>query len=303
MGDLWPCQARGRAVLMLDHANNALPRQNLRLMQGYADRLLSGMSTPSFMATLCRDPHFGQRQFPAFADLYLAGEMFPLALFAQLRSRFPTQRLWNSYGPSETTCLTHSQLLPGHALSAGQLSCFEAASARCRVEVWNAADEPAWNEPGEVVIFGPQVAAGYLPADSPQNRAFGARNGERCYRSGDLGTLDSDGHLWLHGRMDRQVKVNGNRVELPEIELRALCCQGVNEAVAMVKELGGRTELLLFVGGSATPLALREDLARHLPPYMLPHHIHCLEHLPLNRNGKLDGTHLLEATQSQESPG
>jgi D-alanine--poly(phosphoribitol) ligase subunit 1 len=302
MGDLWPCLARGRAVLMLDHANNALPRQNLRLMQGYSGRLLSGLGTPSFLSTLCRDPLFEQRQFPALADLYLAGEVIPPALFAQLQQRFPGTRLWNGYGPSETTCLTHTQLLAGHALSAAQLSCFEPGSARCRVEVWNTAGEPAWDEPGEVVIFGPQVAAGYLPTDLPQNRAFVEHNGERCYRSGDRGTLDAAGNLWLRGRSDRQIKINGNRVELPEIELRALCCHGVNAAVVVVRCSGDRTELLLFVGGTTSSLALREYLARHLPPYMLPHQIHCRDRLPFNRNGKIDSARLLNETVRQEHP-
>jgi D-alanine--poly(phosphoribitol) ligase subunit 1 len=170
------------------------------------------------------------------------------------------------------------------------------------VEVWNTTGDPVWDQPGEVVIFGPQVAPGYLPADLPQNRAFVERNGERCYRSGDRGTLDAAGNLWLRGRSDRQIKINGNRVELPEIELHALGCHGVNEAVVVVSCSGDRTELLLFVGGTTSSLALREYLARHLPPYMLPHQIHCRDRLPFNRNGKIDSARLLDETVRQEHP-
>lgn len=301
MLDLWPVLSRGRGVLMLDHANNALPRQNLRLMQRYAARLRSAMATPSFMATLCRDALFRAEGFPALADIYIAGEAAPPALCAQLFERFPAARRWNGYGPSETTCMSHTQALAPEVRSAAALSSFDAASAHCRVEVWNAAGEPVIGEAGEVVIFGPQVAGGYLPASLPQNRAFGERNGERYYRSGDGGTLDADGRLWLHGRLDRQVKINGNRVELAEIERRALACPGVEEAVAMAHQDDGGVELLLFVGGAAEAAALAGYLARHLPPYMLPRRIFHSQALPFNRNGKIDRARLLaEASRAQE---
>lgn len=103
------------------------------------------------------------------------------------------------------------------------------------------------------------------------------------YRTGDRVRIE-DGNLVHLGRIDRQVKVRGYRVELGEIEFALRSLDGVLEAAVVAREGG----LHAFHVGEGTPETLRVSLARSLPGYMVPAEFHRVDSLPLNVNGKTD---------------
>jgi D-alanine--poly(phosphoribitol) ligase subunit 1 len=153
-------------------------------------------------------------------------------------------------------------------------------------------------QPGEVVLIGPQVVQGYLPENHPANRAFGFHNGQRSYRTGDLGRIEADGALTLLGRIDRQVKWLGNRIELDEIERAASEFPAVRKAACVPQKENGRViAILLFLEtGSGAPApreAVLEHLARFLPAPVIPRDLRFVERLPVTINGKVDARALL----------
>src|SRR4029077_13195961 len=91
--------------------------------------------------------------------------------------------------------------------------------------------EVAAGEVGEIELAGPPVAHGYLPQTHPQNSLFGIRADKRFYRTGDYGMVDREGNLTLSGRLDGQLKWNGHRIEIGEIERVAQDAPGVCQAV------------------------------------------------------------------------
>ncbi|WP_444543688.1 non-ribosomal peptide synthase/polyketide synthase [Nocardia takedensis] len=152
---------------------------------------------------------------------------------------------------------------------------------------------------GELYLAGDQLARGYvrrpdLTADRFVANPFGF--GARVYRTGDLVAWrrDRDGQLVLDylGRTDFQVKFRGQRIELGEIETALLAVEGVSQAVVVV--LSGPTgdQLVGYAvpapGHDPDPVALRDELAKTLPPYMVPAVIVPLDAFPLNSSGKLD---------------
>jgi acyl-CoA synthetase (AMP-forming)/AMP-acid ligase II len=180
------------------------------------------------------------------------------------------------------------------------------------MDVWVAAlDDPSTRlrdgACGEIVIAGPQVAAGYVTAAAP-GPAGGRRGpflclpgGRRGYRTGDLGYVDpADGSLFCAGRVDRQVKLRGYRIELEEIEAHLRALPGVTDAAVLTVDRDGRPDHLVafVVGPTARGRALtayvREGLAAHLPDYALPRLAHSLPSLPLTAHGKLDRRALRE---------
>ena len=125
----------------------------------------------------------------------------------------------------------------------------------------------------------------------------------RVYRTGDIGFLDDDGVLHFRGRRDRQVKISGHRVELPEIELAAREIDGVRQCLALPLTApdGQVTGLALCYvadpGASDAQDVLGESgvraaLARMLPGYLLPTVVRRFDRFPVTANGKTDQAEL-----------
>ncbi|GAA0573334.1 amino acid adenylation domain-containing protein [Halomonas salifodinae] len=226
--------------------------------------------------------------------LILGGEGFDPALLARVRDLAPELRIFNHYGPSETTV----------GVICGEVSALEAATpepylplgrplAGCELRIVDEAGQPVpLGAAGELLIGGPQVATGYLDEPALTARAFGhGLSGQRFYRSGDRVRLDRAGHLRFLGRQDDQVKIRGFRVEPGEVAAWLGAQSPVQEAAVLARELQGRRQLVAYLSPALAPAELNalQALARQqLPEPMLPAHWLCLEALPLTANGKLD---------------
>jgi acyl carrier protein len=160
---------------------------------------------------------------------------------------------------------------------------------------------------GELYVGGAGVARGYLNrAELTAERfvvdPYAGEEGERMYRTGDVGRWRGDGSIEFLGRNDAQVKIRGFRIELGEIEARLSGCAGVGEAVVVVREdEPGEKRLVAYYtgrgekeegereeGGTGDAEKLRRALAEQLPDYMVPAAYVKLERMPLTPNGKLD---------------
>ncbi len=113
------------------------------------------------------------------------------------------------------------------------------------------------------------------------------------YRTGDLARWLLDGTIEVLGRIDHQVKIRGNRIELGEIQTRLLKHPGVKECVVVVKEEGDKYLCAYFVplpeaDPAATPAQLRTYLRESLPDYMIPSYFVQLAKIPLTKHNKLD---------------
>ncbi|MEU1901589.1 amino acid adenylation domain-containing protein [Nocardiopsis dassonvillei] len=148
--------------------------------------------------------------------------------------------------------------------------------------------------PGELHIGGVQVARGYLGRPELTRERFlkdPFNPGGRLYRTGDLARLLADGTIEYLGRIDGQVKIRGNRVELGEVENALVGVEGVREAAVVDHRPEGRDALLVaYYAGPRefAPAELRDLLSRSLPDYMLPSLFVRLERVPLSPNGKTD---------------
>jgi acyl-CoA synthetase (AMP-forming)/AMP-acid ligase II len=153
-------------------------------------------------------------------------------------------------------------------------------------------------EQGELCIAGDQVMTGYFQDPEKTAEAFielaGGDGVRRFYRTGDLCFYNDLGNLAYCGRLDSQVKVQGHRVELGEIEHFAREFVGHAFVAALLAQAGTAGDsIALFVQGSEEDLEGLEDLlAAQLPSYMVPRQIRAIEEMPLNLNGKIDRVEL-----------
>ena len=149
---------------------------------------------------------------------------------------------------------------------------------------------------GEIYIGGSALARGYL--NRPEMTAerflpdpYSQDEGERIYRTGDLGRYQPDGNLIYVGRTDRQVKIRGYRIELEEISTTLKKHPTVHNCFLMIREgLMQEKQLVAYlIGPTLAPITeLRQFLRNQLPEYMLPTHYIQLADLPLTSNGKVD---------------
>ena len=152
--------------------------------------------------------------------------------------------------------------------------------------------------PGEVVIGGPGVSAGYL--NMTENMPELARNrferdpltpGEgRRFRTGDLGVLRPDGDLVVLGRLDRQVKIRGYRAEPEDLRSVLLRHPEISDAAVLVSTTHGRPTLAAAAVAHTgiTVQQLRKHAAEYLPGHLLPSKLVIVDALPRNGHGKLD---------------
>ncbi len=210
----------------------------------------------------------------------------------------PPRRLLHVYGPTEsTTFATWHEVrdVPDGATTVP----IGRPIANTEACVLRADGGPAApGEPGELAIGGAGLAIGYLgppelTAGRFVERAIGPLPPRRVYRTGDRVRWRDDGTIEFLGRIDRQVKVRGHRIELDEIEGALARLPQVREAVVMAT--GDTSDTRRIVAwlvpsdpGAPPPPNLLRELRRFLPEYMLPGAIVWLPSLPLNANGKVD---------------
>jgi acyl carrier protein len=146
--------------------------------------------------------------------------------------------------------------------------------------------------PGEIHIGGVGVARGYFQSpDLTANKYIPDpfSNGGRLYRTGDLGRFLPAGDIELHGRVDRQVKMRGIRIEPAEVEAILKDHENVREAVVIVREdTPGNQRLVAYVVLRQPDNNLRAFVKARMPDYMVPATFVVLEKLPLTPNGKVD---------------
>ncbi|MEK8051133.1 amino acid adenylation domain-containing protein [Ideonella sp. DXS22W] len=207
----------------------------------------------------------------------------------------PDARVINGYGPTENTTFTCTHALaPGSAL--GDSVPIGRPIANTRVLVADARRQPVpvgvW---GELLIGGDGLARGYLNQPALSAQAFVDDPdvpGARLYRSGDRVRWTDAGVIEFGGRIDRQIKLLGHRIEPGEIEAALQRHAQVGDAVVGVVGESEARRLVAWVAGRdgqrPDAAALREHLRALLPAPMLPQHLVVLAALPLTPNGKVD---------------
>ncbi|MEU3712680.1 amino acid adenylation domain-containing protein [Streptomyces catenulae] len=252
--------------------------------------------TPSharFFEALAEPPRYDR----ATRLLMFGGEGLDPALITALGARLDGVRLINHYGPTETTIGCCAQVFDNRTVPTTPTVPIGVPAWNTRAYVVDDGLRPLPpGRPGELVIAGRAVAAGYLGGAGERfldERELGGGPGP-AYRTGDLAEVLPGGRLLHLGRRDDQWKVNGYRVELGELRHHVLSVPGVADAAFDVVR-GPVDSLELFVratdpaaDGEALERALRTALAGVLPSGLVPQEVRVVAEIVFNANGKCD---------------
>ena len=214
------------------------------------------------------------------STLILGGERLPQSLAARTRAAMPETRLWNVYGPTETTSVaTAAPIVCEEGVTIGR----PIANVQAQVADRNGELLPI-GVPGELWLSGAGLARGYLGRPELTAERFVHRGGRRLYRTGDRVRRRASGALEFLGRFDDQLKIGGLRIEPGEIESHLTSHPLVKAAVVILRD----GQLVAYVTGAAAPDSLREYLRARIPAAMIPARIDVLSAFPRTANGKID---------------
>lgn len=242
---------------------------------------------------------------PAHITMFLTGEATPKALLERFAH---CKQLINLYGPSEATVITINPHFSAQDMSLGNVI--------DTMQIYVLDEQRQLMPPGstgELFVAGTGLAKGYINKPEMTRERFVPdlfRPEGRMYATGDRVYQDDAGRLFYLGRKDNQIKLRGQRIELGEIRNALLTCPGVEEAHVLIEEREAVGQILVAYIRTNTPCpqeALKQQLRKTLPVYMVPNIIHTLRTLPLTPNGKLDmrrlSQYIEEETQDEEAEG
>ena len=292
--EIWGALALGGRLVGVPYEVRRSPRDVLALLAEEAVTVLA--QTPSaFRQLTAAEPEAAEVLAVRLAAL--AGEALEPSDVAPWLGR--GVEFVNLYGITETTVYTTWRAFRGGETR----SLIGAALAHLELHVLDARLEPApIGVPGEIVIGGGGLARGYhgrpgLTADRfvAHPLAGPGRPGERLYKSGDLARRLADGDVEYLGRLDRQVKLRGFRLEPGEVEATLREHPEIADAVVTLRpgpSADAAQRLVAWVEAPAPPADWRSFLGERLPAHMVPALLVTLDALPVTPSGKVDRTAL-----------
>jgi amino acid adenylation domain-containing protein len=267
-------------------------------------------SVPSIISAAARLGELGVGSMPELRTALFAGEQLTLEQADAWRLAAPAARIENVYGPTELTVAVSAYRIPAERQSwpITANGTIPIGSVYEHLE-WIILDDLVPSDRGELCIRGVQRFGGYADARDNSGR-FISTTGEQprilhreaepgpadWYRTGDIVEHLGDGVLVHVGRLDSQVKIRGYRIELGAVEWALRSIAGISEAVVLARSavIGGAELVAFYSGTELGQVAIRKELSKKVPGYMVPRRIHFMESFPLTISGKVDRTKLAD---------
>lgn len=221
-----------------------------------------------------------------------SGEVMPVKQLQIWQEALPNTKFVNLYGPTEITCnctyfVINRRFELDEKIPIGKA--FPGRDVFLLDEKGKEVVTPVLT--GEICVSGESLAHGYYNNREQTEERFVSLQGKEtgtkpCYMTGDMGYYGADGQLYFSGRKDFQIKHMGHRIELEEIEKLIEQVKGISRGCCLFDSAADR--LVAFYMGEVEPKIIRKELKEKVPGYMVPNKIIKLDHMPLNKNGKID---------------
>lgn len=293
--EIWGALLNGGQVVIINREVVLAPRKLARALE--EERITTLFLTTSLFNLMVNEV---PGCLAPVRRVLFGGEAVDVDSVRRALSEGPPRDLLHVYGPTECTTFAtwyrvdrldpDATTIPiGHPIARAELFVLDEHG-----------QEVAVGEPGELYIGGEGLAVGYLRDANRTAQRFVShptRTGSRVYRTGDRVRLQEDGNVVFLGRVDRQVKIRGHRVELEAIESVLAGHRSVRFcAVETRRAADGTRSLVAFYvpqpDSGLEPSGVRTFLSERLPSFMVPSTIERLSELPLSANGKIDRSRL-----------
>jgi len=269
----------------------------LATYQALAEQNITVLTTaPSTLQLL--EPYYSEINLEQLKYTFVGAEAFYESTAKEWLKCAPNSQIINLYGPSEGGVLTSTYNWRLNSETYQGIVSIGKSVKNIKLYIVDTNGNIIQNsDKGEAWISGPQVFDSYSnPTENNDKFEDLILDGktQKCYKTGDIVFRNHNGNLFYCGRKDQQVKIQGQRVELSEIEHYASKLSQLFKPVALCyKGQFNSNKIALFVGKETDKKALKETLQQHLPEYMIPAKIIELSAIPLNKNQKVDVVKLM----------
>lgn len=285
--ELWAAMLYGMTLHMMT-------KEHIMNIHYYENYLQEHKITTTFLAT----PIFhlmveeNVDMFANMKSIYVGGETLLPKYTNMLFLAYPHVKVYNAYGPAEITVICCAQLIDrlyesfediplGKIVSNNTVYVLDKCQKLCPIGI-----------PGELYVMGDGLGLGYVNRPDLTTEKFGyiPVSKDFSYRSGDLTKWNDKGEIRFMTRIDTQVKIRGQRIELSEIQNRILEIEQVKEAVVVVKEYKENKYIIGYytINSTISSDEINAYLEKYLPNYMIPYQLVQMDKMPYNQNGKID---------------
>jgi len=307
--DIFGMLAAGGKVVITENAEI----QDVRILQDMLIRhnITFWDSVPTTLDYLVRNLEQDRKgyRYSGLKRIFMSGDWIPVSLPSRIKKFFPEATVVSLGGATEATVWSNYFVVEQIKNDWKSIPYGRPINNNFFYILDDQLLPVPMGEIGQLYIGGVGVARGYANDQEKTNASFmpdpfNNIAGAMMYRTGDLGRMMPDYNMEFLGRKDNQVKINGFRVELGEIESVLNSCEAVYNAIVLAKEgTDGNKRLVAYImpNGRFEKQAIADFLKTKLPEYMIPGTWVELESLPVNSNGKIDRKALPEHHEVHEA--
>ena len=302
MLDLFSMMAAGGQLHLIPRDLSPLPNALADFIR--RSELTQWYSVPPVLNYLAKFDAVRFNDFPSLRRVLWCGDVLPTPALIYWMQRLPRVTFANLYGPTEAAISSSYYTVPECPRDPQEAIPIGTACAGEELLVLDETMQPvAPGVTGDLYIGGVGLAAGYWRDPDRSAAVFlphPQRPGARLYQTGDLARIGEDGLVYFLGRRDFQIKSRGYRIELGEIEAALNAIDGIEECAVVA--IGTDTFEAVSIccayvaapGAELKPAAIRRELSRLVPAYMLPTRWQAFDRFPRNASGKIDRRRLKE---------
>ncbi|MFH4875917.1 D-alanine--poly(phosphoribitol) ligase subunit DltA [Staphylococcus cohnii] len=290
---IYPCLMTAGTLNLVDKTMINKPKLLNEMLE--ESKINVWVSTPSFMEMCLMLPRLTEASYSNLKEFFFCGEILANKTAELLLQRFPSAYIYNTYGPTEATVAVTSILVTEEVIN--QYNPLPVGLPQPGTKL-------SLTHEGELIISGKCVSEGYVKDELRSKKVFNKLDGQKSYYTGDKAQF-IDNQWFINGRIDYQIKLNGYRMELEEIEFQLRKLEKIRDAIVVPTYKNNKvTHLNAAVilnhcdevkDVQTLTHDIKTELKPVLPEYMIPKKIIYMKKLPLTMNGKLDRKKIAEA--------
>ncbi|MFH4905487.1 D-alanine--poly(phosphoribitol) ligase subunit DltA [Staphylococcus cohnii] len=290
---IYPCLMTAGTLNLIDKTMINKPKLLNEMLE--ESKINVWVSTPSFMEMCLMLPRLTEAYYSNLKEFFFCGEILANKTAELLLQRFPSAYIYNTYGPTEATVAVTSILVTEEVIN--QYNPLPVGLPQPGTKL-------SLTHEGELIISGKCVSEGYVKDELRSKKVFNKLDGQKSYYTGDKAQF-IDNQWFINGRIDYQIKLNGYRMELEEIEFQLRKLEKIRDAIVVPTYKNNKvTHLNAAVilnhcdevkDVQTLTHDIKTELKPVLPEYMIPKKIIYMKKLPLTMNGKLDRKKIAEA--------
>ena len=290
---IYPCLMTAGTLNLVDKTMINKPKLLNEMLE--ESKINVWVSTPSFMELCLMLPRLTEASYSNLKEFFFCGEILANKTAELLLQRFPSAYIYNTYGPTEATVAVTSILVTEEVIN--QYNPLPVGLPQPGTKL-------SLTHEGELIISGKCVSEGYVKDELRSKKVFNKLDGQKSYYTGDKAQF-IDNQWFINGRIDYQIKLNGYRMELEEIEFQLRKLEKIRDAIVVPTYKNNKvTHLNAAVilnhcdevkDVQTLTHDIKTELKPVLPEYMIPKKIIYMKKLPLTMNGKLDRKKIAEA--------